>query len=304
MKVMFCMLKTMGDVVVSTAITREMKRRNPEWEIHFYTNKAYGPLLAGNPDIAEIHAADDWNYNILFLEMSAKNFGRVFTPYQMRAECNMWHQDPETRGQHLVDFYWNRCGMHGQIFERECFLFPSEEDVKAAGEHISFDQPRIAMHSTSGVKTKDWPVSNFSALTDELRKAGYAVVQVGGKDDEKIAKAVDLRGKMGLLECAAFISKCAAFVGIDSGLSYIADAMRTPTIVIQGSTDPVTSGPISNRVIHLFAKETGYVDCQTVRCHTVCRHENNCINTVTVGDVMDALEPCVANWRKPIPAGV
>ena len=297
-RVMYCMLKTLGDVVLSTTIVREMRRDHPDWEIHFYVNRPYDGLLLNNPDIQEIHASNDFELNALFLEMASGRYPKVFAPYQARPECNLWHQYEETRHQHLVDFYWRRIGMHRPITERECYLYPSEEDFKAAGNHITFDQPRIALHGTTNVPTKDWPF--FDGLTEELRKAGYCAVQVGVQTDRKIAGAIDLRGKMGLLELAAFLSRCAAFVGLDSGISYIADAMKIPTIVIQGSTNPVTSGPISERVVHLFAKETGYQDCQEIRCHMNCRHEVNCNTKITVPMVLDRLEPILAQWSRPI----
>lgn len=192
--------------------------------------------------------------------------------------------------------------MHRRIDARECYVYPDASDDAAAADQMSFDVPRIAIHATSGVPTKDWPY--FKDLTEELRKAGYAAVQVGARGDNLVHGAIDMRGKMKFLELAAFLKKCAAFVGLDSGVSYLADAVRTPTIVIQGSTNPITSGPISDRVIHLFAKETGYSDCQEIRCHMNCRHEINCNTRISVQEVLDKLEPILENWRKPIPAGV
>lgn len=301
-KIMFCILRTLGDVVLGTTIVRELKVDYPDSEIHVFTNKVYAEIFLNNPDVAEIHAPDDWNANLLFVQMGSGNYDKIFCPIQVRPECNAWHQIEETRHQHLVDFYWNRMGRHRPILNRECYLYPSEEAFKKASDHISMDVPRIAVHSTTGVKTKDWPY--FNELTEELRKAGYGTVQVGGLEDILVKGAVDLRGKMGFLELAAFISKCAAFVGLDSGVGYIADAMKTPSIIIQGSTDPVTSGPISERVIHLFAKETGYADCQQIRCHSNCRYEVNCNTKISVNDVLDKLEPILDKWKKPIPAGV
>lgn len=301
-RIMFVMLKTMGDVILGTTICREIRKEYPGCEIHFYTNTAYGPLLENNPDISRIVTNASWDYSNLFMEMASKEFDLVFAPYQVRHECNAWHQLEETRHQHLVDFYWRRMGMHRPITERECYLFPSEEDFSRAGEHISTDVPRVAIHSTTGVATKDWPY--FHDLVEELRKSGHGCVQVGAREDKRVEGSVDLRGKMGFLELAAFLSKCAAFVGLDSGISYMADAMKVPTIVIQGSTDPVTSGPISERVAHLFAKETGYADCQVIRCHSNCRHEVNCNTRIKPEHVLEKLEPILNGWRSPIPTGV
>ncbi len=301
-RVMFVMQKTLGDVLLCTTICHEFKRDHPNWEIHFYTNKPYDGLLRNNPDIDVIVSSDDWPLNMLFLEMTGRKFDRVLAPYQARPECNSWHQFEDTRPQHLVDFYWKRCGMHRPIEERECYFHPTEGDFLSASEHISMDVPRIALHGTTNVPTKDWPF--FDGLVEGLKKAGYGCVQVGAKNDRKIAGAVDLTGKMSFGQIGAFLSKCAAFVGLDSGLSYLADAMKVPTLVIQGSTSPVTSGPISHRVVHLFAEQTGYEDCQVVRCHMNCRHEVNCNTRITVPMVLGKLEPILAAWNKPIGAGV
>ncbi len=302
MKIMFVMLKTMGDVILGTTICRNLQVEFPGAEIHFYTNAPYGELLQDNPDIARVHESPNWSYDNIFFEMNAEGYDKIFAPYQVRGECNMWHQFEETRHQHLVDFYWKRMGQHRRIEDRECYLFPKEKSFRDAENFISFDVPRIAIHSTSGVATKDWPY--FDQLVDELNKAGYGTVQVGGRNDKLVKGAIDLRGKMNMLDLAAFLSRCAAFVGLDSGLSYMADAMKTPTIVIQGSTDPVTSGPISERVIHLFADKTGYPDCQTIRCHVNCRHEVNCNTKITVPMVIEKLEKILETWKKPVPVGV
>lgn len=301
-RIMFVMLRTLGDVLISTTIVRELKKEYPDSEIHFYTNQPYRELLENNPDVTEVKESQSWELNMIFLEAASRKYDLVFLPYQARQECNIWHQREETRHQHLVDFYWQRMGMHRKIEERECYLYPSPEDFGKADRHVSLDVPRIALHSTTGVPTKDWP--HFDELADKLRKAGYPPIQVGAREDRPIKDTVDLRGKMGILELAAFLSKCAAFVGLDSGPSYMADAMKTPTIVIQGSTSPVTSGPISPRVIHLFAEKTGYPDCENPRCHMDCRHEVNCITKITVPMVLEKLEQTLEHLPKPIPAGV
>lgn len=303
-KIMFVMLQTMGDVILGTTICRELKRERPDCEIHFYVNELYDQMLVNNPYIDKICSSPKWHNDMLFLKMSFSElkYDVIYAPHQNRPECNSWHQLDEFRFQHLVDFYWKRIGKHSTIEDRECYLFPKMSDMSKAESMISFDVPRIAIHSTSGVATKDWPY--FNELTEELRKMGHGVVQVGARSDRMIDGAVDFRGKMSLMELAAFISKCSVFIGLDSGVSYIADAMKVPTIVIQGSTDPMTSGPISNRVVHLFAKETGYVDCQSVRCHSNCRHEVNCNTKITVPMVMEKVMETLKEWKNIIPTGV
>lgn len=295
-------------MILGTTICRELKRDFPEAQIHFYTNAPYAELIHNNPDITRVHESPDWNYDQIFIEMVREDYDRIYAPYQVRGECNAWHQWEQTRHQHLVDFYWKRMGCHRPITDRECYLFPSENNFKTVEEKF-FGNNRVdngayvALHSTSGVASKDWPY--FEQLTREILKdPELGVVQVGGRNDKIIPGACDLRGKMNMLELAAFLSKCVAFVGLDSGLSYMADAMKVPSIVIQGSTNPITSGPISPRVIHLFAEKTGYDDCQVVRCHANCRHEINCNTKITVEMVIGKIRSIKDGARQSEEQGI
>lgn len=302
MKIMLAMLRTLGDVILGTTLCRELKVDYPDAEIHFFVNRAYSQVLENNPYVNKIRASEEWVLDMLFIEFSKNKYDKVYLPYQVRQECNAWHQQERNRHQHLLDFYWKRMGRHRFIEDRECYVFPREEDSRKADQLISWDVPRVAVHSTSNVATKDWPY--FDVLTEELRILGYAVLQVGAKSDKAVSGAIDFRGELSLLEIAAVLKRCSAFIGIDSGISYLADAMRVPCAIVQGSTDPVTSGPISNRVMHLFSAKTGYDDCQIVRCHANCRHENNCITAVKPSHVIEKILPILEGKSSIIPAGV
>jgi len=217
----------MGDVNLGTTICRELRKDFPEAEIHFYTYAPYGEMLLNNPDIARVHESHHWYYDQLFMEIVKGDYDHVYLPYQVRGECNVWHQMEETRHQHLVDFYWKRMGKHRLIEERECYLFTEEKNYLNANKFLLAEKKTVAMHSTSGVATKDWPF--FNELCSEVLALGMRVVQVGARSDKIIEGAEDLRGKMSIIDLAAFIGRCDAFVGLDSGLSYIADAMKIRT---------------------------------------------------------------------------
>ena len=127
MKIMFVMPRTMGDVIVGTTICHELRKEYPGCEISFYVSKPYGQLLVNNPDIFKVHEfGANIPFDMIFMEMASGQYDKIFAPYQVRGECNMWHQYEETRHQHLLDFYWNRMGMHRPITDRECYLYPKE----------------------------------------------------------------------------------------------------------------------------------------------------------------------------------
>ena len=80
MKIMFVMLKTMGDVLLGTTICRELKRDFPDSEISFFVNKPYGDLLIGNSYIDHIRESDHWHYDMLFMEFVSGGYDKIFAP--------------------------------------------------------------------------------------------------------------------------------------------------------------------------------------------------------------------------------
>ncbi len=57
-KILVCQLRQIGDVLLATPSVELLRRRYPEAEIHFLTEKKCAPMLAGNPHIAKVWALD------------------------------------------------------------------------------------------------------------------------------------------------------------------------------------------------------------------------------------------------------
>ncbi len=50
---------------------------------------------------------------------------------------------------------------------------------------------------------------------------------------------------------AAFLSRCALFVGNDSGVTHLAGLLGVPTVALFGPTDPAIWAPLGLRVVAL-----------------------------------------------------
>jgi heptosyltransferase-2 len=106
-------------------------------------------------------------------------------------------------------------------------------------------------------RAKRWPTMNFALLADLLTDAGSAVFLLGAADESDVSAAVasaakfqltDLTGKTDLANATAILSELDLFVSNDMGLAHIAAAVGTPTIVIFGPTNDVTTRPLGPRV--------------------------------------------------------
>ncbi len=99
---------------------------------------------------------------------------------------------------------------------------------------------------------KRWPARSYGALAEHLAGHGLATVAVGtGVDRDAIdgvrgvaPGVVDLSGRTTLFELAAVARRASVAVGNDTGATFLASAVGTPTLMLMSShTDPLVSAP-------------------------------------------------------------
>jgi len=152
----------------------------------------------------------------------------------------------------------------------------------------------IAPGATYG-PAKRWLPDRFAAVADKLKDMfDCQVILLGGKDDWQTAEEVKRRagselinfsGKTTVREAVYLISQCSLFISNDSGLMHIAGALNIPTVAIFGSTNPVTTSPIGEKII-IVRKEVSCSPCLKETCPTDFR----CMNLITVDDVLSAAQ--------------
>lgn len=107
---------------------------------------------------------------------------------------------------------------------------------------------------------KDWPAEHYRELVKTINrdyKLPVAVTGGGGQAEicQSIADgqkaAVNLAGRTSLDQFAGLLADAALFVGGDSGGAHVAGALRVPTVVIFGITNPTRTRPGGTRVRHI-----------------------------------------------------
>lgn len=108
----------------------------------------------------------------------------------------------------------------------------------------------VAVHPGSGSPAKNWPVDRFTEIVRRLRARGDDVVAVLGEADAVEAAALSrdapdlpVLENLSLVELAATLAECAAFVGNDSGITHLAAATGLPVVAIFGPSDADTWAP-------------------------------------------------------------
>lgn len=115
----------------------------------------------------------------------------------------------------------------------------------------------IAIHPGSGSARKNWPLERFVELARRLETRGGRIVWIEGPAERGgIPDAQVWRG-LSLPALGARLSRCALFVGNDSGISHLAAAVGCPSVVLFGATSPAVWAPRGERVQIVDSGEKG-----------------------------------------------
>ncbi|MGH8668034.1 MAG: glycosyltransferase family 9 protein [Burkholderiales bacterium] len=143
-------------------------------------------------------------------------------------------------------------------------------------EWRAFDLRHYAvLHPGSQLASRRWPAERFAQVGDALAQEGMRVVITGTAAEAGLARrvkdamrqpALDLAGRTTLGGLAALISRARLLVANDTGVSHIAAATRTPSVIIACGSDPRRWAPLDrqlHRVLYepIECRPCGYADC-------------------------------------------
>jgi ADP-heptose:LPS heptosyltransferase len=133
------------------------------------------------------------------------------------------------------------------------------EDYNALDELNLGIEPKkyVCIHPGSRGNWRQWPVKYFAALADYCIEQGYKAVLTGTKDEAAIIddvishmryKPINTAGKTSMGAVGALIQNAAMLISNCTGVSHIASAFKTPSIVISMDGEPQRWGPLDKRV--------------------------------------------------------
>jgi len=134
-----------------------------------------------------------------------------------------------------------------------------------------------------------WDKNNFIKILYYLKKKfkHNIIYIIGGIDKDNIlynreislkTGAVDLTGKLNILELNYIIKNCLLFIGLDNFLSHLSYASKKPSIIIFGSTSPKLRAP-------KITKKTFFLNSNK----NICKHFP-CFNSVDYKGCVNNIE--------------
>ncbi len=154
--------------------------------------------------------------------------------------------------------------------------------------------PRYAIvHPGSQLPSRRWPPGHFAAVADALAELGLTVLLTGTAAEAGLTAAVasamywrpiDLAGHTDLWTLGALIENAAVLVCNDTGVSHVAAALGTPSVVVSSGGDALRWAPADAARHRVFWQDMPCRPCQ----HAVCPSGHGCALAVQVRDVQQA----------------
>ena len=130
------------------------------------------------------------------------------------------------------------------------------------------------VHPGARLRSRRWPPDYFAAVATTLRQAGLRIVVTGTAEEAEITArvtrmvpgAVDLTGQTSLGVLGALIRDARLLVCNDTGVSHVAAALRTPSVVVSCGADPARFAPRDHVLHEVLHEPMACRPCAHDRC--------------------------------------
>ncbi len=179
----------------------------------------------------------------------------------------------------------------------QMFVAPPAESKEELEETLSFPYQTenfAVICPFSVYQHKRWPEENWQQIALRIRGRYHLKTVILGLDRDiehakKIAGAtgaISLVGKTSLNQAAEIIKHAKLLVGVDTGLTHIGHAFRTPTIGLFGATCPYSyAGVESSKIIYLKRF------CSPCNNKPICKGKFECMTEITPDIVLSEIKP-------------
>ena len=261
-----------GDVLLTTPIIDAIARSRPLSPIYVETD--YPELFEGN---RQVHQA-------------AKAIS-VVEPH-LTVDLNGSYES--TTMEHIVDAYHRTASnviLGLRPHKRTTSISIDAASAKWANSIVGKMRVCLINADPTTWPGKTWPFDNFSDLARSLIQQGFAIMQVGSKEQRTFLGALNLVGRTSLMQLAALCQRAALTITPDTSTLHIAQAVGCPTIGLFGVT--------SARFIATQGSKFVAVECPQDLPNAGARHRvagktsldfgAECMEQITVTDVLDAV---------------
>jgi ADP-heptose:LPS heptosyltransferase len=214
-------------------------------------------------------------------------------------ESGQYCPDPQRfieweEGEHEVLRYVRLMEFLGAASRGEATEFPLfDTDYQALRQsHDELPRPGtyVCVHPGARLPSRRWFPQRFAQVADHLAGSGLKVVITGSEEERSIAAAVirsmhapalDLSGKTSLGALAALVAQARLVVCNDTGISHVAAAVATPSVIVCCGSDPARWAPLDSARHCVVGASVACRPCM----HFSCPIGHHCAQIITAETV-------------------
>jgi heptosyltransferase-2 len=320
-KILFLRHDRIGDIVLSTAALKSLRRAYPHARITVLASWRNYEILNGNPSVDEILIYKGFTW--FMREIRARNYDLVIDPfltYEMKQAAMTFFAKGRyrigfeeagrevffnVRGpavspskpmvDHLLDLAdlagGKREGCEPEVFLRDKEIAWATKVLAEKG--IGADELIIAIHPGAHYPSQRWPAERFGKVAQQILEQGETKVILLGSNDEEglletvkksVGKNIPIFSSGSIREFMAFLSRCDLLLCNNSGPMHIAAALKVPTVSMVGPTITPLWLPVGENNV-VINKALPCSPCNRAICK-----DHRCMELITVDQVLDSVK--------------
>jgi len=298
-KILLIRFSSIGDIVLTSPVSRMIKTQVSGAEIHYLTRKKFNSLLEFDPHIDQVHLFDD-NLQAIIMELKKENFDLIldlhnnlrsriismalnrptvhFPKENIRKLLYVRFKTDLLPQLHIVDRYLQTAQILGVVNDNKGLgFYPCEcESVSEADLPEFFRNRKFVIFSIGGTHaTKRMPARKWVEI---LSWIPVPVMIIGGQEDWEQGEAIikenpgfqgqhiwNTCGQFSIGGSAYLIQMSALVLTHDTGMMHIASAYKKPTVAIWGNTTPrLGMYPYQTEFIHMEVQDLSCRPCSKI----------------------------------------
>ena len=219
--------------------------------------------------------------------------------------------EPYRKGQLVTRTYMNmlkNIGIESDDLTKEVYQAEGADDKVRNITKSAANAPLIGIALSSGNKLKELGSDKLAALVTLIVSETNAIaVLIGSREDHKTAdhivrainrpeRVLNLTGMLTLTELPALLTRLSVFVGVDTGITYMADALSIPIVHLVGPSDTAEQHPTGTDV-EIIQSSLPCAPCTYVyKTKNFCwRGTRECVRSLSVDDIGSAVRKMLAS---------
>jgi ADP-heptose:LPS heptosyltransferase len=152
----------------------------------------------------------------------------------------------------------------------------------------------VCIHAGAQLPSRRWPIERFAAVANRLAALGETIVLTGtGPEAAQVAAlsaaiefpTINLAGRTSLWTLGALVEGAALVICNDTGLSHVAAAVGTPSVVVSSGSDVARWAPLDAARHRVLWQPMACRPCS----HAVCPIGHGCATAIGVDEVLQAV---------------